>query len=1384
MNTNRCATVFTEQDFEGFRRVGLGSKRLNPNTIGKFGRGSQTMYHWTDMPILLSGEWIVILDPLRKKLPYNMRTLKRKPGVKVKFADLQKNCPNHLLPFRGLWGFDNSSKIYNGTIFRFPFRPHGHVSELSETQQSPTEHDTIRLFESLLDDARLSLMFLRNITSVEFQVRNDESSGWTISRGMWPAEDSFAGFADVVVHARKQSPEPTIARYWRAFYDIQDAPDHIPNKQKRRQKYMECGLAALVTLFPSQTSQDIQSRCRFFNCMPLKFESNLPVHVHATFRLSGDRQNIAIEDTAKEAGSEHNTWMLSEEVPNLYLKFLEALARENRDIYRFFPLEPPAGSPKDVLSSLVRDSFWRKLASSPQRVFPVEEKPVALEDSNKLYPRKAFRRRAPENIDSANANFCLLSVPADVQPLLAVCFDNLVCPPPRIKTQLLRSTQYKQVALSSIRLALSSTAAKTFVAKTYSGLGARKRLARLLQFILPGDMTNEHVAELDHSTVMPLCNGELGTISVNSGEKMPPMSYLVWKEKYSPEARELFAFANQQFIDTSGIEAIADRLMQVNSLNIKLFSLTSVPMILSHMNKWDIVSLTADDWLSRFWQFIQRPALAVILSIPSASETSKEQVLDLASIARYPLLLLHDGDRTHRLATLDELPTLPAVFASDRPDEQAFLISLHRLFVVDSKTTPTKYATGECNLSCVEAMVRLLKSLAKISESRSQSYVEFFKRYLKGGKPRKVSLVCIAKDCTTDLTAQVLRNAIKGLSRTALQSDERLKPLFDLPIWSNLEGTAIRARDALQATSANLVVPFIKDFQRFTRKCPLLNNSLVDDETMLRQYVLPSLPDQLDIKDTETYVSMMVAVHVAPDLWQSLKNKQKRCKIDLHEYRIAANRARKLCLPSSLYSHSDPLFQAAFRGDSSKFLLEEVRNLESLWNSMGLRRRLDGRLQGSEYLECLKAIDTRRKNISGLDPMLDSDTKMVITPMCVSDGLLNNMPPNIWVQIPSLAVLPVKETFSTEPHYRQKRMQELASPAKTLSLSEIVSKDHMRVCWSQALWVEPEPSQISLRNARLSGEPTCETVWSHLWFLASLKTPSDLSAFRSLVLDIQATYQYLLARLEESNADFPSPQYAMWLNVDTTDPDQINREEWQSAWTSLDELILDSPVDAPPLRVARSFLAPYGVLLKKLGCQSIYYPPLAAPDLTDTTHTAMDKMRLFRKDRTLTDVAFGTEGDQSPVHAHKSILATKSVYIIRQFAGPWSEQDRDVRQTKIIPLEDMTHTALKTMIDFCYDEHTEWLNSQRVDGIDSLETIADKLDNLLDVLKASDRWQMAELHGLVENSLLAGVRFFIRPDNVKEVEELAEEAQAKRLHAYCHEFTARNANAVLLVEAS
>ena len=92
----------------------------------------------------------------------NYRTGRRMPGVKIELSRLRSTCPDQLAPFDGLWGYSREREFYEGTIFRFPLRPSTVHSRLRESK-TPLDYTAAqRYMEEFLDEARISLIFLRN----------------------------------------------------------------------------------------------------------------------------------------------------------------------------------------------------------------------------------------------------------------------------------------------------------------------------------------------------------------------------------------------------------------------------------------------------------------------------------------------------------------------------------------------------------------------------------------------------------------------------------------------------------------------------------------------------------------------------------------------------------------------------------------------------------------------------------------------------------------------------------------------------------------------------------------------------------------------------------------------------------------------------------------------------------------------------------------------------------------------------------------------------------------------------------------------------------------------------------------------------------------------
>lgn len=119
-------------------------------------------------------------------------------------------------------------------------------------------------------------------------------------------------------------------RWWVAIQDLSELPcDLQPPRLKRIMKDVECGIAALI---PNEHSEPVPIFLntiipKFFGTLPLPFASGLPVHIHATFQITGDIQSIPIEEPMRDAGADWNKWLLVSAIPRLYLAFLEDLGR-------------------------------------------------------------------------------------------------------------------------------------------------------------------------------------------------------------------------------------------------------------------------------------------------------------------------------------------------------------------------------------------------------------------------------------------------------------------------------------------------------------------------------------------------------------------------------------------------------------------------------------------------------------------------------------------------------------------------------------------------------------------------------------------------------------------------------------------------------------------------------------------------------------------------------------------------------------------------------------------------------------------------------------------------------------------------------------------------
>lgn len=160
--------TFKDDDWANIVRVGSASKENQVEKIGKFGLGFNTVYHVTDIPSILSGTGLLILDPNVTHLKTHIRHTSN-PGIKLNLSHpgLFKCFPGQFGPYERIFDCDFTKQTpYAGTLIRLPFRTEEEavMSEISKRVYSKS--DIISFQECLYENSKSHLLFLRNICTL------------------------------------------------------------------------------------------------------------------------------------------------------------------------------------------------------------------------------------------------------------------------------------------------------------------------------------------------------------------------------------------------------------------------------------------------------------------------------------------------------------------------------------------------------------------------------------------------------------------------------------------------------------------------------------------------------------------------------------------------------------------------------------------------------------------------------------------------------------------------------------------------------------------------------------------------------------------------------------------------------------------------------------------------------------------------------------------------------------------------------------------------------------------------------------------------------------------------------------------------------------------
>ncbi|KAJ7262754.1 hypothetical protein B0H12DRAFT_1104316 [Mycena haematopus] len=514
--------VFSSKDFEGICRTGIGGKEGRTNTIGQFGLGVLSMFHFTEMAMIVSGAHVLFLDPSKTHLPIQGRA-----SLLLPLDQIKRWYPDHISCLDGLYDFDaDHVSHYNGTLFRLPLRNSLQInaqSILSATRITP-QHIRERIIKPFCDSSKHALIFTKLTSIVAFSrdSAGKQSHGWVTSATRDSAERIF-NFETQLVHilAGGKTEDFKVVSVSCPLSQLPSELTPLVGPHRLRSPIV-VGLAAPLTSL-NDTNRYL------FSVVQLPISTTLPVHLTASFILSQDRRSIRLDDLAN-AESKYNRWLLTDVAPGLYLFLLSDLFRTHPSLGNE-TWWPGNTSHQDSVSKHLVDAFY-------STHLPCTKQRVCVSDS------EAGQFRPSDVLLGGNE-------PVPVSKILSLLgTHHIVRLPAKIRERCVEHDAMKLVDQAFVKLEI------------------KQKATRLRSLFDKGELTTHDIQSLADFfaedgkidavglPLLPLANGKLALLQNQSSGS----NYYVWKPTYP----DRILFRSEFLIDP---EFVADKFLD-KGLNV------------------------------------------------------------------------------------------------------------------------------------------------------------------------------------------------------------------------------------------------------------------------------------------------------------------------------------------------------------------------------------------------------------------------------------------------------------------------------------------------------------------------------------------------------------------------------------------------------------------------------------------------------------------------------------------------------------------------------------------------------------------------------------------------------------------------------------------------
>ena len=195
----------SQGDFYALCDLASGHKRAQSVSAGRFGIGFNSVYFFTDTPIIFSRREVHIFDPTHRIFDENgwkFSLDKFRSGVSS--AGPIKDVLNWALPklalnFGQAFGeiaIENTD--YQQALLRLPLRLSGEGDQPLRSDSFPTHSDRLCLLKNMAEQAARAILFLKYLERIKFGVLNEEGVKILQNIEITPNPDEFRGFVNDV----------------------------------------------------------------------------------------------------------------------------------------------------------------------------------------------------------------------------------------------------------------------------------------------------------------------------------------------------------------------------------------------------------------------------------------------------------------------------------------------------------------------------------------------------------------------------------------------------------------------------------------------------------------------------------------------------------------------------------------------------------------------------------------------------------------------------------------------------------------------------------------------------------------------------------------------------------------------------------------------------------------------------------------------------------------------------------------------------------------------------------------------------------------------------------------------------------------------------------